>query len=382
MLYVPETSPVDGRVHRQNVAILSACSQVTTKAALVAALPAIIQSDDLYFFFVGGPLLPRRTYIYSSNSNFLLVVLNGMEGGDKVAACLSGWDANQAPNSTVNPYGSAGAQVVTEILGQNIFSSVYQVVVIGHSYGGAVAPYVGAGLAQEVTFDNVHVYSYGAPKTNSQTASGVSLRLHVRRVYRDDDPVPSLPPSDNDLNQLWTLIGLPTARRWSRWRHQGSGYSLSVGGFLDPAVRPYTPITWPGLWNSLTSLLQSGLMFGNNNHSLAAYTYAIGTTPNVTIPSDQPAPVPLAPPPPEPPVRVLEQRRDEAFIQQANIAAADPQAAAQALQVGIPLVPGVRYKGGYAQGHPAIYYDGQLVLVVKTRRQRRAIVRYMNRSLI
>jgi hypothetical protein len=381
MNFPDERSPIDGDFHRRALLVLAACSQANTLVGLTFRAPSIFDGSEYYYYFSGGPVLPRRTYIFSSAKNFLLVVLNGMENWDKVQACLTGWANPGSRLSGIYPFGSAGFNIWTELKNLPDFNNNTDVVVLGHSYGGAVAPWAADWIGQSVGVNNLMVYTYGAPKTNYNSRSGFLSSIPYRRVWHINDPVPGLPPTSEDLEKLWLLIGIPTARSWSRWLHPTSGYRMSQLNVLEPGTRPYIPLTWPGVWLSTIDLLKSSTMFGNSNHDLASYQYAMQTIPAAVQITREPAPQREPALPPVPPVRVLEERRDVALIMAAAEVAADPQAAAIGVQAGIPLIPGVRYRGGYAQGHPAVYYDGQVVLVVKTRRLRRAIVRQLNRSL-
>ena len=71
----------------------------------------------------------------------------------------------------------------------------YQVVVVGHSLGGAIADIAAAEIRKAGT--NADLYTYGAPRIAGATLSNYITNQNQGRNFRTthyDDPVPRLPP--------------------------------------------------------------------------------------------------------------------------------------------------------------------------------------------
>jgi hypothetical protein len=69
------------------------------------------------------------------------------------------------------------------------------------------------------------------------------------------------------------------------------------------------------------------------------------------------------------------------IVQYQQQISANPNQQANMVQASVTPVPGEKYYGTTSQGHLAVGYAGNVVAYVKTRRLRRSLVRYLNRTM-
>jgi hypothetical protein len=385
MLLRMENSPGDGEVHRRNVGFLGAASVATDLPTFIALCGYQSQFDgaEQYFFFPGGPVNPRATMIGDDRTKELLIVLNGMENGDKVQACLNGWSNPVYGGPLVlYPYETAAIAITGGRPSPGIGSRWETLRVVGHSYGGACASYV-ANLISDVSETcDIKVYTYGAPKSNVGQRRPERITSNTRRVFIHTDPVPQLPITHTDLAALWVLVGTSTARAWSEWRHEVTGLSLPnpSSTALVPTAFSSGEVNGPLGVFSLATWLTGTTAFGADAHSLRSYqTFVnlIAATSRTTAPATQVDRTPVD----RPSRHRLETEQAVALAETHQAIAANPQAAAIGIQSGVPIVPGVRYRGLRIRGVHTILYGDTVVESVGTLRVRRAVVRQLNRGL-
>lgn len=376
-----ETSPIDGRVHQQNISILMAGAVGNTLATFSAQYPGVFAPTDIYSFLPGTPVNPRTTIVWDPvNVKNLLIVCNGMESGDKVPALISGWSQNQPSANPVYPFEVAAQSIALAVPNPGAGSGYNNITIIGHSYGGAVAHFLARYIPGIASYTNVKIYTYGAPKP-MPFASRAGLReINFRRVFLATDPVPCLPLGPDDASNVWSLFGVPTARNWARWRQMVTGLIFGTGLVtLTEAGNPPYADSWRFVL-SMASWITGTNAFGNANHSLAAYYTAMVAVPAVTIPNPHPITAPERAPVPPTTLR-LQENANLAQAQQAGTIAVDPHGAARGIASGIPLVPGLRYHGQKRGADQVVIYNGNIIAYTKNRRARRALVRQLNKTL-
>jgi pimeloyl-ACP methyl ester carboxylesterase len=376
-----ETSPIDGAVHRQNLAILAAAASVSTRQDFVASLPDLFSLSDLYVFQAGTNLLPRATCVRNNGTNDVLIVLNGMQNYDKVQACLTGWaDPSYNNDGLVYPYGSAANSLLNFIL-LPLPGQVYDsVTIIGHSYGGAVASHLATFLPQVGQLTRLRVYTYGSPKVRPSASYPARVAQATRRVFQNGDPVPLLPLSYDNLSQLWQVCGVGTAREWSRWQQPFSGLAVSLDGTMVPQQDPgFTHSNGPIF--TLASWMTSSDAFGAVPHSLDSYQSVMRQVPAVTVPTPAPQTNRTHSVSPTPRLMDLQASQQQAIQRAQALVMADPMQAVRQIIANVVPVPNERYRGAVRGGENVVLYNGAIVAYSKTRRLRRALVRDLNRSL-
>lgn len=378
----PEISPTDGAMHLRNIYNLIAADQSTNFNQFISFAQTYASLSDDWGFTPSSGVTPKTVWLQDAVYNDICVFLLGMVNFDKVSQCLTGWSNNPATNGlSVYPYQDA-AQAITAILP---FSTIVgqpwrNVTIIGHSYGGAVAPFVASLLRNVASSTNIRIYTYGAPKTSPGFVFPNKLVTATRRVFNQADPVPTLPLGPGDTSNVWAFTGVPTARAWARWSQYCRGLTNSTGFALVPADNPVFVSSW-GLILSLASWMTGAECFGNPNHSLAAYSQLFQQVPDAIVPSAQP----ITTPEPSRGHTLSGQNASvlvaTAQAQQASLVAANPADAVAGVQSGVPVVPGQRFVGRkYGRRH-AVLYGGEVILWVQTERVQKAVVRRLNRNL-
>jgi hypothetical protein len=376
-----EQSPIDGRVHQQNVALLQAALIGVNLPSFSAQYPGTFEPSDQYALTPGGSLLPRMTVIQSGTSSELLIVLNGMQAYDKVAAVVTGWsDPSFNNDGSIYPYETA-AILLARVLPNNGPGFRWgNVTIIGHSYGGAVAMHLAELVPGVGENTDLKIYTYGAPKHTVRANHGGQFVTDTRRVFLATDPVPCMPLGPSDASNIWALFGVPTARSWARWRHNSSGLIFGTGYVtLQPAPNPPYQDSW-SLYFSLAGWVTGTNCFGNAKHTLSEYYAAMVSVPLVTVATQSPETV-SANNPIAVHSAVYAQNREAAEVQIGNTVAANPSAAVIGILSGTPQIPGQRFYGRRVGTEQRIYYDGEIVSFARTLRQRRSLVRALNASI-
>jgi len=133
---------------------------------------------------------------------------------------------------TSNVYQNSANFVLATILA-NVPAGL-PVLVIGHSYGGALAMIVGLNLKDAPNSRQVTVATFGSPKTGDLFFSNLASTLldAVISVVNDGDPVPRIPPRVPPWLQS-LFPGLPY-NAWSVWQDNPYRQGLMVNGVLYP----------------------------------------------------------------------------------------------------------------------------------------------------
>jgi hypothetical protein len=112
-------------------------------------------------------------------------------------------------------FAAAWSSVMSEVLKET--QNAAQVIVIGHSLGGALAM-LAASFIQSAQGNIAGVYTYGQPRVGNgafKRAYNATLNAATFRIVNEEDPVPYLPP--------W-LMG---------YRHTGREVFLTKNGFIQ-----------------------------------------------------------------------------------------------------------------------------------------------------
>lgn len=142
-----------------------------------------------------------------------------------------------------------------------------EVIVCGHSLGGAIALLVAAYIRSEHTA-NVMLYTYGMPRAaelpfaEHYGPSGLEPFTHMRHVHHHD-PVPRVPTTGLELNPMWLHVALMSPGAWPTWVYQAlrdyDGVPYAHHGTLVylPAVREEASMPVHGLQvEDLSSLME------------------------------------------------------------------------------------------------------------------------------
>jgi pimeloyl-ACP methyl ester carboxylesterase len=377
-----EESPVDGTVHQQNISLLLSASTATTQTAFGNGYPGFYSPGDNYTYVASGITNPRATIIWDEAVQNIVIILNGMQNFDKVQQLIIGWADPSAAGTSVYcyPFENGAVALLNSIPVKPPGFNWQSVTIIGHSYGGAVAPWLAYHMNGISSNTNLKIYTYGAPKPSVNQIFGEQIVTNTRRVFQASDPVPCMPLGNGDASNVWAIQGVPTARAWARWRQYCSGLmAYPVLDGLAPADNPPYADNW-SFFFSFASWVTGLNCFGAANHSLTSYYTAMLQVPAPPAPSRQPA---TGGPPPQPhslSAVQIESRQAVAQAQLATVVASNPNGASLQAAANIPQVAGARFYGRRVNGVQTVLYNGEVVTTVGTLRVRRAVVRQMNRA--
>jgi len=92
------------------------------------------------------------------------------------------------------------------------------IVIVGHSYGGAVAANLAARLLVNRPNRNISVLTFGMPQPGDERLIRILDKTRQIHFVNDNDPVPSIPPSGAGFEILSWLIPPTYWIGWQRWR--------------------------------------------------------------------------------------------------------------------------------------------------------------------
>jgi Lipase (class 3) len=382
MNLMPKTSPFDGAIHRVNLALLNAALTAFNIGDMINAVPGIFSGLETFGYSSSGGYNTRTVWIYDSNTNAILILCTGMQNYQQVPYCLQGWSENwDYTTQTLYPFETSGLSLAVTIgpLQTGLYYS--QVRIIGHSYGGAVAPYLAKQMFGLGVNTDLDLWTYGAPKPGvSRNAVPRRVAVNVVRCFQQYDPVPTLPPSSRELGQLWRLVGVPTARRWSEWFQSLTGVTITSP--ITMAAADYPAVQQTYQWVLTVAAWASGLQaFGNPMHSLDSYAAAFTLMPQISQTILVPATYQRGRNEPDQTVPQMVADRDIVIEQASDVIEADTTTAVLSILGATTIVRGERYRGGSSYGFPVVRYAGNIVAYCKTRRLRRALVRSLNKVL-
>jgi len=381
MNLVDETSPINGETHSDNLVLLIAAKNAVTPAALRTMAPAFFNGTEVYTLMPATTTMPKTWVIQDVVTNEALIILCGMTFVGQADAVLASWAQADAEATDANVFELAARQVLAGIP-YPFITAVTKVRIVGHSFGGAVGAWITAKLWDDpFGVRDMLCYTYGAPKPGYERAMLYTVRQKFRRVFLANDPVSALPPAWSNMNSLWALVGVPLARKWSRWDHSVSGLGVENGEmyatwFSNQDAGNYR------FYLTIADWVFGTTAFGSDNHTLEAYQRALATVPNVGVRNAQPETTYRPTHGALPTAVVMEAAQGVAIATQAFNTAGNITGTVATIQQTVTLQPGVRYRGAYANGTPAVYYGEQFVTFARTTRVRRAIVRRLNRNLI
>lgn len=376
-----EISPIDGARHSENMGLLQAAQGASNLVLLSQRYPGFFNGNESYDLVPSGATQPRTTFIADMANASMLILIEGMANFDKVPACLAGW-ADPFPNNArmLYPYEQAGASLVQFAFNAPAAGKWRNIRVVGHSYGGAVAVYLGKYMTDRDDMTDLKIYTYGAPKCGLLPTLPNWLRNSLRRVFLLQDPVPGLPVSSSDMGSLWTLTGVPTARQWSRWANGFSGLTIDQFNQMYASLKPDYQ-SWGGAIFSLTSWATGVRAFGSDQHTLDAYQRALSSVPLAPRSTPNPTTLRAARETPLPTTLQLQTEQDTALIQAGEVVDANPQGTVVGILTGVPLVRGEIFHGRIVGGKNVVVYNNNIVAWVKTRRLRRSLVRSLNKTV-
>lgn len=143
---------------------------------------------------------------------------------------------------TAHIWGSAAISMGI-VLNQLDTSGITRVVLTGHSLGGAACSVLAGLLLQSLPALQIDVLTFGSPKPGDKALVETLLKTGSCRIENDDDPVPYMAPTEQNLNGFAAVFLGPTiVANLGKWKHPRGRYVLwndgsrSAGDPVQPDI--------------------------------------------------------------------------------------------------------------------------------------------------
>jgi pimeloyl-ACP methyl ester carboxylesterase len=184
----------------------------------------------------------------------------------------------------VNSFCLPPVDVIKSTLGAKGIFLPPSVVIIGHSYGGAIAEVLLADLASGSTGTAFQLLTLGAPRAGDISLTAAIAPWPQLRIFNYDDTVPFFPPHFDEAPIGTIAIGFAAAYQLSQYVQTGGGASLTFDGLLVPATLP--TIIAPIADVTLLAWALDANAFLSNGHFYRTYLQRLGMF-NQPIPGPQ-----------------------------------------------------------------------------------------------
>lgn len=157
------------------------------------------------------------------------------------------------------------------------FDPTKPIVLVGHSYGGAVAALLAGRYRFARPDQTIKLLTFAMPKPgDARLAFLLSLTNQVH-VANAGDPVPSLPPSGPELLPLGFVVPGVFVERWLKMQTAGGRMILDPDGTLRDSQG--STLTFAYLWDAALKAIDGDPLALIGNHTIAAYRARLAMIP-------------------------------------------------------------------------------------------------------
>lgn len=144
-----------------------------------------------------------------------------------------------------------------------------EVILIGHSYGAAVATILAARYRLGDPARSIRLLTYACPQTMDARGREILQSVPQIHVANRGDPVPELPPHRLDLIPFLSIVPAPILAVWPELGPLDHQWLLSADGTLveDNA----SSLTWGQTWNYILEIVNTGTISPVLAHAIATY---------------------------------------------------------------------------------------------------------------
>lgn len=226
--------------------LATACQElyVNGNAGCFAYVAANIMPSAMLAFGLDNGITPTPGGMIATCPDWTIAVISGTTNAQQYALQAI-YSINIVPFSTPN-----SNSYRTSNFYQNIstfwLNKVLQfatpgrpVLLVGHSFGGAVAALVSLRMADSPAIWSIYLVTFGSPKAGDNTFTGLLSRSVVAMlaIVNDGDPVPRIPPVVNDTIQ--TLLPNQAYTYWATWSFMPYALGMYNNGVLYPNPNQY-----------------------------------------------------------------------------------------------------------------------------------------------
>lgn len=213
----------------------------TDMAAAQARLDALIGTPSRTFRRSNdASLLPGLCFAEYAACN--VVMISGTNNETQLALeCLgaAGGPHNYASYGT-NAFWFGAKQIVARLIGAFAFNVAKPFVFIGHSYGGALCTLTVADYLAVDPERDIELFTLGMPRPGDRRLNELLRFARSCHYARDDDPIPGLPPTGQELASIFGAIPRAFLARWALWVSPPGERVLHANGGFDEGL-PVAP---------------------------------------------------------------------------------------------------------------------------------------------
>lgn len=200
-----------------------------------------------------------------------LVLLDGVTRLDHAARYAGNMAGGINYNlmSGVNGYLLRWADSVLDFMTPRRIAYRPRVILAGHSLGGAAALPMALRMQLNPAVVDISIVTYGSPRPGPAAFATACDRLDIARWMGFDDPVPAIPPRENQAPLTFSLLSPQTALVWNSYVHTRGGLLLQIDGTTVAADVP--AMSDLGLETSLAAWIYSTRDNTQTGHSMISY---------------------------------------------------------------------------------------------------------------
>lgn len=198
---------------------------------------------------IEGEHLPIAT-LQCDSGNYHVFLILGNPDFATGQLIVDGYNTSRAQrgDSGANPQFVSAAENLTILLQPGPFAQGDIVQIFGHSYGGAVAYALANIMVSHSPRLVPRITTYGAPRFADYSFNPFFAQMVAARFFNEDDPVPFLPPHNNEDGVLNSVFPIGITSLYQSFCHWGEGSLIGNNAVIAAADNP--PIgTFPASLN-------------------------------------------------------------------------------------------------------------------------------------
>lgn len=161
------------------------------------------------------------------------------------------------------------------------------VVLVGHSYGGAVASIMAAEYRLRSSERSIQLLTFGSPKPGDQRLVNLLGLVVQTHLVNDGDPVTFLPPSGPEMDLVSAVVPQAFFLRWQTWQNPTGRVVLRSNGTRVDSPQPF-PL-YALLWRMAIEAVAGTVPEPVTAHNMSEYVRRV-ICPNQPAPSPVPEP--------------------------------------------------------------------------------------------
>lgn len=205
-------------------------------AKLTTAFRLLLGAPTVVTFYLGTPILPDMCVAKTSTCS--VIVIDGTTTFQQIALqAFMGIDLpfNFGAFGTQPLWYTASTHAVTNLQAAGI-DVTKPIMIVGHSYGGAVATILMARILGSGRTQPFRMLTYGNPKPGDSRLRTILERADGIHLANDNDVVTALGPDLLELAPVQVTLPIPVLSNWTSWKRPPNQVRQDTNGVLSPNV--------------------------------------------------------------------------------------------------------------------------------------------------